>query len=176
MEGRYRVEQLGRQHDRAAFESGEEALDRYFQRQVGQDQRRDLAVPYVLVDTATREIAGYYTLSTLSIVPTDVPDALARKLPHYAAVPAILLGRLAVDLRYRGQGLGKLLLIDALIRSRSISRQFGAMAVVVDAKNDRARSFYEQYGFKRFVDEEYRLFLPMATIAQLETDHGPEGL
>jgi ribosomal protein S18 acetylase RimI-like enzyme len=91
-------------------------------------------------------------------------------------VPAILIGRLAVDRRYRGQGLGRLLLVDALLRSLAISRQVGAMAVVVDAKDDAARSFYEQYGFTRFVDHDNRLFLPMATIAQLEREHDPEGV
>jgi GNAT superfamily N-acetyltransferase len=169
-EGSYQFEPLGRHHNRAAFSCGVEALDRYFHQQVGQDQRRGLAAPYVLVDTATRDVLGYYTLSTFAIVPTSLPEALARRLPRYETVPAILIGRLAVDRRYRGQGLGRLLLVDALLRSLAISQQVGAMAVVVDAKDDAARSFYEQYGFTRFVDHEYRLFLPMATIAQLERE------
>ena len=169
-EGSYRFEPLGRHHNRAAFSSGVEALDRYFHQQVGQDQRRGVAAPYVLVDTATRDVVGYYTLSTFSIVPTDLPAALARRLPRYDTVPAILIGRLAADRRYHGQGIGRLLLVDALLRSLAISQQIGAMAVVVDAKDDAARSFYEHYGFKRFVDHEYRLFLPMVTVAQLEQE------
>jgi GNAT superfamily N-acetyltransferase len=164
----YRFEPLHRHHDRAAFSCGVEPLDRYFHQQVGQDRRRGLAVPYVLVEATTGDVAGYYTLSTFSVVPASLPDVVGRKLPRYETVPAILIGRLAVDRRYRGKGLGRLLLVDALLRSLAISEQVGAMAVVVDAKDDTARSFYEQYGFTRFVDHEYRLFLPMATIAQLE--------
>ena len=171
--GRYRFEPLGRHHRRAGFSCGVEALDRYFYRQAGQDQRRALAVPYVLVDTHTRDVVGYYTLSTFSIVPTSFPEAMTRKLPRYETFPAILIGRLAVDRRYRGQGFGRQLLVDALLRSLALSEQIGAMAVVVDAKDDAARSFYEQHGFMRFADHEYRLFLPMATIAQLGRDGDP---
>jgi len=171
----YRLEQLDRHHNRAAFSCGVEALDRYLHQQAGQDQRRALSVPYVLVDVAMGTVAGYYTLSTFSIVPASLPGAMARKLPRYEAFPAILVGRLAVDRRYHGQGFGRLLLMDALLRSPEISRRVGAMAVVVDAKDDAARSFYERYGFTRFLDHEYRLFLPMATIAQLELDGDPPG-
>jgi GNAT superfamily N-acetyltransferase len=171
-DSRYRFEPLGRHHHRAAFSCGVEPLERYFHQQVGQDQRRGLAVPYVLVEPTAGDVAGYYTLSTFSVVPASLPDAAARKLPRYEAVPAILIGRLAMDRRYRGQGLGRLLLMDALLRSLAISQQVGAMAVAVEAKDDTARAFYEQYGFMRFVDHEHRLFLPMATIAQLEQDSG----
>jgi len=123
-------------------------------------------LPYVLVDTATGGIVGYYTLSTFSIVPTSLPQGMAKKLPTYEAFPAILLGRLAVDRRYRGQGFGEILLVDALRRSLESTRQVAAMAVIVDAKDDAARAFYERYGFMRVVDDEYRLFLPMATVGQ----------
>ena len=164
---RYRFEPLGAHHDRADFSCGVETLDRYFRQQAGQDQRRGLAVPYVLVDPATGVVAGYYTLSTLSILAESLPADLTRKLPRYPALPTILIGRLAVDQRHRGQGLGELLLIDALHRSLDISRQIGAMAVVVDAKDDAARAFYERYGFMRFTDHEHRLFLTITTVAQI---------
>lgn len=166
----YRFELLGRHHDRATFSCGVEALDRYFRQQAGQDQRRAVAVPYVLVDTTTRAVLGYYTLSTFTIALHSLPDAVARKLPRYETIPAILIGRLAVDQRHQGRGLGRLLLVDALARSLAISQQIGAAAIVVDAKNDTARAFYERYGFMRFADHEYRLFLPMATIAQLQRE------
>jgi len=172
----YRFEPLDRHHDRAAFSCGVEALDRYLHQQAGQDRRRDLSVPYVLVDTAPGKLAGYYTLSTFSIVPASLPEAMSGKLPRYEAFRAILIGRLAVDRRYHGQGFGRLLLVDALLRSREISRRVGAMAVVADAKDDAARSFYERYGFTRFVDHEYRLFLLMSTIDQLERDVAAPGV
>ena len=163
----FRFERLDRRHPRKEFSCGVEALDRYFHRQAGQDQRRRIAVPYVLVDAATEAIAGYYTLSALSILPANLPGDLVVKLPHYSAFPAILIGRLAIDSRFRGQGLGELLLLDALHRSLEISARVGALAVVVDAKDDAARGFYERYDFQRFVDHPYRLFLPVATISQL---------
>jgi predicted GNAT family N-acyltransferase len=163
---RYRFEPLGADHDRADFSSGVEALDRYFRQQAGQDQRRGLAVPHVLIDSAAGAVVGYYTLSALSILAESLPEDMARELPRYQALPAILLGRLAVDQRYRGQGLGELLLMDALHRSLDISQRLGSMAVVVDAKDDAARAFYERYGFLRFLDHEYRLFLPMTTVVQ----------
>jgi GNAT superfamily N-acetyltransferase len=164
---RYRFEPLDAHHNRADFSCGVEALDRYFRQQAGQDQRRRVAVPYVLVDPTTGAVVGYYTLSTLSILAESLPDEVTRRLPRYQALPAILIGRLALDQRYRGQGLGELLLMDALRCGLEISRQVGAMAVVVDAKDNAARAFYERYGFIRFLDHEYRLFLPMATVAQI---------
>jgi GNAT superfamily N-acetyltransferase len=165
----YRTEILGAQHDRAQFSCGVEPLDRYFQQQAGQDHRRGLAVPYVMVDQATSGVVGYYTLSSLSILPASLPEAVARRLPRYESLPGILIGRLAVDQRFQGQGVGRALLLDALRRSLDISRQVGAMAVVVDAKDDAARRFYERFAFTRFVDDEYRLHLATAAIAQLFT-------
>ncbi|HEX5414441.1 MAG TPA: GNAT family N-acetyltransferase [Chloroflexota bacterium] len=165
---RFRFEVLSKDHNRTEFSCGVDELDRYFQQQAGQDQRRNLAVPHVLVDTRENRIAGYYTLSSLSVLPGSVPSDASRRLARYSTVPTILLGRLAVDRSYRGQGLGKLLLMDALRRSLEISnQQVGAWAVVVDAKDDQARSFYEHYGFIRFLDDAYRLFLPMATVSRL---------
>lgn len=168
-EQHYRVERLGRHHDaaRATFSSGVEALDRYFRQQAGQDLRRRLAVPYVLLEATTAAIAGFYTLSSLSVIPASLPSETTRGLARYPALPAILIGRLAVDQRFQGQGIGELLLLDALRRSLEASQGIGATAVIVDAKDNRARAFYERYGFQRFVDHEYRLFLPMSAVAQL---------
>lgn len=101
------------------------------------------------------------------MAPTDLPAALHRKLPRYDALPAVLLGRLAVDGRYRGRGFGKLLLIDGLRRAYAHSGEVAAMAVIVDGIDDAARLFYEHYGFERFADDPDRLFLPMTTIAKL---------
>ena len=113
---RYRVEPLARHHPKADFSCGVEALDRYFREQAGQDLRRRLAAPYVPVDTATGGLAGYYTLSSISLLSRSLPADLMRRLPHYPEFPATLIGRLAVDVRSRGQGLGEHLLLDALRR------------------------------------------------------------
>jgi len=164
----FALELLGAQHPRASFSSGVAALDRYFREQAGQDMRRRAAVVYVLVERETGMPAGYYTLGATGVDVATFPADLARRLPRYPRLPATLIGRLAVDQRYRGQGLGKGLLLDALARSYHLSHQLGALAVVVDAKDEAARRFYEHFGFRRLVDEPNRLFLAMATIAELD--------
>jgi len=160
-------EPLGPQHDRAAFSCGDEALDRYLRQQATQDTRNWVAAPFVLRDPESPRIIGYYTLSTFSIELRDLPTELARRLPRYPRLPAVLIGRLAVDREFNGKGWGGVLLLDALRRSLEQTRQIAAMAVVVEAKNDRARAFYEKYGFVQFSGHEYRLFLPMGTVEQL---------
>lgn len=164
---RYRFEPLGSQHDRAAFTCGVEALDHYFQRQSRQDVRRNLAAVFVLIDRSQNAVVGYYTLSASSIEPVDLPLEMTRKLPRYPAFPAVLIGRLAVDTRYRGGGFGRLLLMDVLHRSLRHRDQVAAMAVIVDAKDDTARQFYERFGFLRLETDDYRLFLPMPTIERM---------
>lgn len=159
------MQPLGSHHNRVDFFCGVEPLDRYLHKQAGQDARKYFAAPFVLVDKISGRVAGYYTLSATSINIGDLPVEIAKKLPKYPVAPAILLGRLAVDQNYRAQGLGEILLMDAF--ERSLRSGIAAMAVVVDAKDDQARSFYEHYEFIRFPDYPNRLFLPMTTIAKL---------
>jgi GNAT superfamily N-acetyltransferase len=163
---RFVVEPLGPHHDRAAFSCGEEPLDRYLTQQARQDVERSLAAVFVARDSETGRIAGYYSLSALSVELTDFPPDVARRLPRYP-IPTTLLGRLAVDAAYQGQRLGKALLFDALRRAYDQRSQVGSMAVVVDAKHDRARAFYEHHEFRRFPEREYRLFVTMKTIGRL---------
>ena len=127
----FRFDLLGKQHKQADFSCGIESLDRYFHQQSGQDWRRGLAVPYVLLETTAGRLVGYYTLSMASIVPTALSTEITRKLPAYKTFPAALLGRLAVDRRYQGQGLGEMLLLDALRRVQMASQEVATMAVVV---------------------------------------------
>jgi len=161
------IEPLGAQHDRAAFSCGVEALDRYLIHQASQDARNHVAAPFILRQHDSRRVLGYYTLSAFAVQLTELSLDVRKHLPRYPLVPAVLLGRLAVDEQLAGQGWGKVLLVDALRRSLSHASQIAAMAVVVDAKNDASRAFYERYGFQRLADHDYRLFLPMKTIAQL---------
>jgi GNAT superfamily N-acetyltransferase len=171
MEPEYVVEPLGDTHDRAAFSCGVEPLDRYLWQQAGQDMRRYLAAVYVLHAPGSPTILGYYTLSALSIEPTQLPAALTKRLPRYPVLPAVLVGRLAVDRRWRGRGLGEQLLLSAL--RRSLRNEIAAWAVVVDAKDDAARRFYEHFGFQRLMDNDFRLFLPMKDVASLFPDDEP---
>ena len=161
------IEPLGPRHDRAAFSCGEPALDRYLQRQASQDVRRRVARVFVAVGESPAEVAGYYTLSAASFAKADLPADVARRLPHYP-VPAVLLGRLAIASSQQGQGLGESLLLDAIGRVVKASATVAVHAMIVDAKNDRARAFYERYGFMRFASVPRRLFLPIATFEQLD--------
>jgi predicted N-acetyltransferase YhbS len=168
-QGGYRVVALDRHHDRTAFSCGVEALDRYLRAQAGQDARKRVAAPFVLCAGDSHAVLGYYTLSALSIDVGDWPDDIARKLPRYPVVPATLLGRLAVEVSLRGKSMGEYLLMDALRRALLGSRQIASVAVIVDAKDDGAVTFYKRYDFTPFVGHPSRMFLPMGTIEKLFT-------
>lgn len=112
-------------------------------------------------------LGGYYTLSATAVKLADLPDQAVRRLPRYPLVPATLLGRLAVDRRFQGRGYGRFLLADALYRvARS---EIASFAVIVDAKDESARRFYERESFLPLVDQPMKLFRPVADIKQLFT-------
>ncbi len=159
-----RVEVLGPQHNRASFESGVEPLDRYFRAQAGQDARKNMAASFVLV-LPDGQIAGYYTLSSTAVTVGEWPPEAVRKLPRYPLIPATLLGRLAVDQRQQGKGFGRFLLADALFRA--VSSEIASFAMIVDAKDESARRFYERESFLPFPDQPLKLFRPMADIQKL---------
>lgn len=163
---RFVIEPLGPKHDRAAFSCGVEALDAYLHKQAGQDLKKRAAVPFVVAPDG-KTIAGYYTLSQYAVQLDAIPAEVAKKLPKYPVVPATLLGRLAVSTAFRGQGLGAMLLMDALYRSLRHSRELASAGVVVDAKDAAALAFYKKYGFLELPKVERRLFLPMGTVEQL---------
>lgn len=163
---RFVIEPLGPKHARAAFCCGVEALDVYLHKQAGQDLKKRAAVPFVITPDG-ETIAGYYTLSQYAVQLDAIPEEVAKKLPKYPIVPATLLGRLAVSTAFRGQGLGTLLLMDALNRALQHSRELASAGVVVDAKDAAALAFYKKYGFLELPRVERRLFLPMGTVEQL---------
>ncbi len=164
----FAVEPLRKKHDRNAFSSGSPPLDAYFRTQARQDIEKKVAATFVLRDTETDTIAGFYSL-TSTAVPLDEfpPEATAKKLPKYPLVPATLFARLAVDSAYRGQGLGEFLLLNALERSLEHSKEVASAAVVVDAKDEAARTFYLKHRFLELPDQPMRLFLPMKTVEKL---------
>ncbi len=157
------VEALGPDHDRSGFSCGVEALDRYFREQVTQDVRRRATACYVAVAaTGSKRIAGYYTLAASGIPLADLPAGLAKKLPRYPLVPVARLGRLAVDQAYRGRKLGGALLWDAI--ERSLRSEIAVFALVVDAKDDQAATFYRHHGFEPFGSQPRQLVLPLAKL------------
>jgi GNAT superfamily N-acetyltransferase len=115
----FRISLLSAEHDRSAFNSGSKPLDSYLRQQVTQDSRRRITACFVALDADNR-IAGYYTLASASLLLSELPADIGKKLPRYPSVPAVRLGRLAVDQNFQGQGLGGALLADALDRAYSL--------------------------------------------------------
>ena len=156
---------LSANHNRIDFSCGKELLDIYFHKQVNQDIKRKLSACFVIADQ--NQIKGYYTLSNSSIPLEFIPEALQKKLPNsYHSIPTILLGRLAIDQKFKGKGIGKLLLIDALKRCHDTSKSIASFAVIVDPIDIEAEAFYEKFGFIR-LPVSGKMFLPMKTINQL---------
>jgi len=151
---------LAREHDRIAFSSGVDILDRYLRELAFQDIKRRIAGCFVALDDAG-SIAGYYTLAATHIPLNSLPTDVTKKLPRYPVVPAMLIGRLAVATRHQQQGLGRALTADAAIRTAGF--KIGAFALVVDVRDERSVSFYQSTGFTLFPDETRRLFQPMET-------------
>ena len=148
-------------HDKAGFHCGIKTLDRYLQRQAHQDVKRRIARVFVATPPdRPRKIIGYYALSTLSIELSQLPPELSRKLPKHP-IPCALIGRLAVCLSAQQQGVGKILLADAVKRVLAVSDQIAIYAMIVDAVDQNAVGFYEQFGFQHLTDERHRLFLPL---------------
>jgi predicted GNAT family N-acyltransferase len=162
----FRVEPLGKAHDRAAFSCSSEPLDTYLKKQASQDVAKRVAVCFVLTPDG-KTIAGYYTLSQYAVGLVDLPAEMAKRLPKYPEVPATLLGRLAVGDNFRGQRLGEFLLLDGLYRGLQHSKRVASAVVVVDAKDDSAKRFYQHFEFMPLPDIPNRLFLPMSTIEEL---------
>jgi predicted GNAT family N-acyltransferase len=159
---------LQKQHNRSDFDSKTPLLDEYIRKQASQDVRKDLSACYVLTDNADRVIA-YYTLSGNTIPQEGIPNDLLKKLklpPSYIDLPAVLLGRLAVDQKHKGKRYGELLLMDALQRCLILSSQLGTLAVIVDPIDEESKSFYQKYGFLSLKDSE-KMFIPMITIKEL---------
>ena len=156
-----------KRHVREQFQCGYPELEEYLAQRAGQDQRRKLAVTYVLAPTNSHHVVGYYTLSAYSVNIDSCPENLKRRLPRYPSIPGVLIGRLAVDTRYKGYGWGETLLMSALSKSFKYSESIGALAVFVHAKEDKAKRFYQKYGFHELQDDPYHLFLPMKTIKKI---------
>ena len=171
MTARFAIEKLAPSHDRASFSSGVDVLDRYLRQLAGQDTRKRLANCFVAVERNSGQLAGFYTLSASSILVSDLPDVIARRLPHYPSVPAVLIGRLAVDKRFRGQRLGEALLLDAA--DRVLDSDPAVFALVVDAKDEAAASFYRRFEFQALSANQMSFFLPLAALETRRRQDSP---
>ncbi len=156
---------IGRQHDRKNFDCGSQDLNEYLERYARQNHESGGAKTFVAVPPADlTQVLGYYSISPGAIEFARVPARSTRKPGRYG-VPVFRLGRLAVSLSAQGRGLGGALLISAGIRALSVATQIGGVALAIDAKDDRAASWYERFGAIRLLDDPLKLILPLGTIA-----------
>lgn len=159
-------EPLGDHHDRTQFDCGVTVLNEYLAKYARQDVKRKASAVFVLVDrSVATHIIGFYTLCATSVALAELPQDLTKKLPRYPEIPAILVGRLARDVKY--PGVGQLLLSDAISRCVRVASEIAASLIVVDSKGAAATRFYEKFGFVSLPRLPDRMFLPMQTAENL---------
>lgn len=159
----YQCEILNSQHDRQSFDCDNEALNRYLKQYANQYNKHGISKTYVLTMLDNpHKIVGFFSLSSLHIDPKQYQVELAN-LPPNMEIPCILIGRLAIDKTYIGQGLSRLLLSHALHLVKQAFEIIAVSLVIVDAKNDELTLFYEKLGFTR-IPNSLRLFLPVKKI------------
>ena len=165
MQNQIQFQALQANHDTEGFTCGVDALDRWLKRIARQHISKGVSRTFVAIDPANPtkpvQIIGYYSLTVAEIDTDKLPKDIARKLPR--RVPLVLIGRLATALTARRQGIGALLLIDALKRIIRVANDVGVTLVLVDAKDDTAASFYQHFGFVPLPDNPLRLALPVET-------------
>lgn len=163
----WRIEPLNREHERGRFDCGEPALDEYLRRYARQNQDSGISRTFVAVGAAEpKRVIGYYSVAVGAIDRTNLPAQAAKRFPAFP-IPVARIGRLAVDHAIQGQGLGEDLMMDALRRSLRVATEVGIVAVLIDAKHERARRFYAQYEFEALPDQPLTLWLPMAAVRGL---------
>lgn len=161
---RWREEPIGRHHDRVAFDCGAEALNDYLRRYARQNHESGGAKTFVATPVEDeRRVLAYYTLSPASIAFERVPEIVRHGLGRYD-VGVFRLGRLAVDRRVAGLGLGGQLLLTAGRRCLAVAEQVGGVALLINAKDERAASWYAGFGAIRLLDASLSLVLPLSTI------------
>ncbi len=158
------IEPLTSTHDRRNFSCGVDALDVYLRRFARQHAESNVSRTYVAAEAA--EIQGFYSLAMSAIRKENLPPKHLSRFPNFP-LPVARLARLAVDTRYQRQGLGELLLADALQRCLRLSEEIGMIGVVVDAKDEKARGWYERYEFERLPDSPLTLWLPTAALSRI---------
>ena len=159
------VQKLDASHEVAAFDCGKEPLDRFLQRHALVNQKAGSAQTYV-VCRGEQRVAGYYSLAVGAVEHADAPGRVGKGLARHP-IPVMLLARLAIDRAEQGKGLGKALLKDALLRTAQAAEIAGIRALLVHAKDDEARAWYEQFDFEPSPTDPYHLFLLMKDLRAL---------
>ena len=153
----FRLERLHRVHPRRPFQCGEQQVDDWLATKALQHQDKHLSVTKALLDEAGA-VAGYYTLATAQVDFGDLPVEVTKRLPR-RMLPVAVLAWLGVSAARQGQGLGRLLLAQALRDCYEAGQTFAFVAVILDCLNDSAKSFYEKWDFAGLPGHPYRLFL-----------------
>jgi hypothetical protein len=166
---------LGDQHHRAAFSCGDQNLDNYFRKLAGQSVRRQVAVVHVVSRDDTNDVIGYYTLTNASIDAGLLPQELIKKNKYRQGSPigVTLLGRFAVDIRYKGRGWGRYMFMDASSNSLMASKTVASCGILLDTETEEARNFWRNLEFVSLgarEDGKERFFLSMDYIKKL---HNP---
>lgn len=164
------IECLRKYHSRDLFDCGEPSLNEYLKRYARQNSDEGIARAFVAIaDDGSNRVLGYYTLSSAHIGFKEIPASYQKRIPRYP-VPAVRIGRLAVTQSMHGSGLGGILLIDAFNRSLRVAEEIAVRVVIVDAKNEQAKAFYQHFGFLELVNKPLNLFLPIETVRGLLHD------
>jgi len=153
----WQIVPLERSQDWSAFDCGESELNDWLRLHAISAGKRGSARTFVAVDHTNRVLA-YYAITAQSVVVREGPERMRKGMPRHP-IPVVLLARLAVDQSFKGRGLGAGLLKNALLRCMNASKEVGVRAVIVDAKNDVARRFYEHFDFEVFPEDSKRLIL-----------------
>ncbi|GAB6050655.1 GNAT family N-acetyltransferase [Hydrogenophilus islandicus] len=162
----YSIRALDRNVETADFACGVQALDDYLRRYAHQDIKRGVARVFVATPAEQLRVVGFYSLSAASIATETLPEEWRKRLPRYP-LPVALMGRLAVDKRVQGMGLGSILLADACKRVAAASETLAVAAIVVDAKSPQAAAFYAHFGFFELPGQPGRWMLPRSHFAGL---------
>ena len=148
-------------HERDRFDCEDETINRYLKTQANQDQKRGISQVHILPDLASG-IAGFYTLHANRIIITDLPDNLIKQFGNRAELPVFELGRLGVDKRFAGKGIGRWLIREAM--EATVNNAVGAVGLIVIAKTEKNVLLYESLGFIRLGENDMRLFIDSRTI------------
>lgn len=149
---------LGDGHELAEFDCGEASLNLWLSQRARSNERDGASRTFVVTDGPKR-VVGYYCLSTGAVACVDAPGPVRRNMPD--PIPVMVLGRMAVDLKYRSRGMGKGLLKDAVLRTLQVASEVGVRALLVHAISDAARKFYLHWGFQASPTHSMTLMLPL---------------
>ncbi|QTR51612.1 GNAT family N-acetyltransferase [Candidatus Thiothrix anitrata] len=166
MMGDWKIEPFYKHVERGVFSCGEPALDAYLATYAGQHEQAGIARTFLAINKKNEGLVGYYSLSMSSIPRDYLPETLQRRFPAFP-IPVARLVRLAVDQKLQGQGVGEFLFISALQQCYKLSKEIGMVAVVVDAKHERAAQFYQRYGFDSLPNQPLLLWLNAKKLGKL---------